>query len=156
MGELYRLWIISQLKQKLRVLNEAQGRNHQTPQQRMWQGDSSTKGRNSVASHKQDCQIHTVQVWKPEGGWRGRGKKKAYPGIDCSFHGEGNTAWKRPRLCRQTHTQCLGPMRRRHAGSCDQSIWGHRLDVDICQYTTSESRLSWSLCVRKFTLRSFY
>lgn len=83
-------------------MNEAQGRNHQTSQQRMQQGDHSVKGGNSVAFHKQECPTHTpcrygsLRVCE-EG-------KKGLSGVGCGFLGEVNAAWNMALIFAGRHT----------------------------------------------------
>lgn len=54
-----------------------------------------------MAFHKQECQIHTVRVWKPEGVERG---KKSLSGVGCSFLGEVGTAWNGALIFAGRHT----------------------------------------------------
>lgn len=119
----------------------------------MQQHDHSVKGGNTVAFHKQECQIHTLcrygslRVWKEE-------KKKPIRGglrfpwwsdhcLECG-----------PHLCRQTHT--LGgrgwwdirmriPAIKAHERTLRKGL-SRGSDVYIHQHTTSES--NWNIAGR--------
>lgn len=116
----------------------------------MQQRAHSVKGGNSVAFHKQECQIHTLcrsgslRVWK-EG-------KKSLSGVGCGFLGEVGTAWNGALIFAGRHTLSVAgadetgmrlPAIKAHGRTLRKGL-SRGSDVYIHQHTTSERKLEHS------------